>query len=413
MALNIEVEAQSASLREVAGWLRTAGKKVSARHEDVTSASNNSEDGWDGEGATAFRRNMLHFKPKIDDLSAGYGGLANAIDLHAADIDTTNARMGQAVEIAKKGGLTVTDKEIQGPGEPPPKPEPAHRHAKSGAISSDDKERFDAQWDTYTAWVKKAKAYTQAGTVVTEARKIETDSQSMLLDYLKNVGQKWYINAPDFGTGLAAAHIAAHNSFKTTASNFRQLGSKLGDLADDATRGSSNQARYLVASLVANSKANVQAAQAEGKKFGKWLNKLPGGVKKALTSTLANFVPRNAKYLAGAKPLLAKLPAVGTTLGGFSLVDDLAQGKDPTVTVLSNGGSIVAGAAAGSAIGGPPGALAGFIAATGTGFLIENFASDDVKAALDVMSQEGYQNAETNPWLPDLKLLSKFTTGNW
>ncbi|OLT48565.1 hypothetical protein BJF85_12230 [Saccharomonospora sp. CUA-673] len=409
MSLNIEVEAKPDSMRSLARWLRRTGRAVSNRHDDVTKASERSEDGWEGGGARAFRRSMGSLTPKIDELSGGYGGLANAIDLHAADIDTTKARMEQAVEIAREGGLTVTDKEIKEPGEPPAKPDPPHRHPKSGAVSGADKERFDAQWEVYGAWMKKAKAYAEAGVVVTEARKIETDSQNLLLDYLENVGEKWYINVPDFGTGLAAAHIAAHNSFKTHASHFRQLGSHLGELAGDMKHGAQTQARYMMTGLMATSRANVHAAQANSRKFGRWLNGLPKPVRGALTANLGRYIPANAKYLSGAKPLLSKLPVLGTALGGGSMIADLASGKDPTVTVLSTGGSIVAGAAAGGAVGGVPGAVVGFVAATGTGFLIENAASDDVKAAIEVASETD----DVGGLGFDLSRFSRFVTGNW
>jgi hypothetical protein len=55
------------------------------------------------------------------------------------------------------------------------------------------------------------------------------------------------------------------------------------------------------------------------------------------------------------------------------VIIDVAQGKDVGVSVASNGGGLLAGAAVGGAIGGPPGAVAGFIVATGTGFAIEEF----------------------------------------
>ncbi|WP_158885023.1 hypothetical protein [Amycolatopsis anabasis] len=363
----------------------------------VSSARTTSLDGWDGSASDSFRSSMGDLGPKVDALRGGFGGAANAIDMHANDIDTVKSRMQQARDIATAAGLTVTEREILDPGPPPPEPGPISHNEPESPAQAGSRARAEKAWSD---WVDKAKAYADASAVVIEARKMENDSQSLLLSYLGNVADKWHINSADFVTGLSAGYLARQSTWKASAAKYTAVADELAGLSRDATRGATQQASDLFASLIDRAKAKVAADQAAASRIGGWLDKLPGGAKKALTTELGRFIPQNAKYLRTGTAVIKKVPVVGTALTGMSVGLDVAQGKDVTTSIVSNGTGLLAGAWAGAgvgaAFGGPVGAVAGFLVSTGTGWAIEEFMSPDSQRALDLLNSPEVQ--EKLPW---------------
>lgn len=397
MSLDIWVEADPASMRATVAWLRSAGMSVDSAAGQVSSARTSSLDGWNGGASDTFRHTMGNLTPKIDAVRDGFGGTANAIEGHANDIDTAKARMQQARDLAAAAGLEVTDHEIVDPGPAPPEPVPVSHNQPETPAQAGTRSLSEQQWSD---WVNKAKAYADASAVVTEGRKIENDSQQLLLSYLQNVAEKWHLNAADFTTGLAAGFISQQNTWKTTAAKFTQQADELAGLSKDVSRGATQQADDVIASLITRAQAKVAADHAAASRVGTWLDSLPDTAKKILTKELGEFVPRNAPYLRTATAVIKKVPIVGTALTGGSILLDISQGKDPTTSVVSNVGGLVAGgwsgAAAGAVIGGPAGAVVGFLVSTGTGWAIEQFMSPDVQAVLQDLKDPKVQ--ESLPW---------------
>ena len=397
MSLDIWVEADPASMRTTVAWLRSAGTSIDGAADQVSSARTSSLDGWDGGASDSFRHTMGNLTPKVDAVRDGFGGAANAIEGHANDIDTVKARMQQARDLATAAGLEVTDREIVDPGPAPSEPVPVPHNRSESPAQAGTRSLSEQQWSD---WVNKAKAYADASAVVTEARKIENDSQQLLLSYLQNVAEKWHLNAADFTTGLAAGFISQQSTWKTTAAKFTQQADELAGLSKDVSRGAAQQADDVIASLITRAQAKVAADNAATSRIGTWLDSLPDTAKKILTKELGDFVPRNAPYLRTATAVIKKVPLIGTGLTATSIGLDIAQGKDPTTAVVSNVGGLVAGAwagaAAGAVIGGPAGALVGFLVSTGTGWAIEQFMSPDAQAALEALKDRKVQ--ENLPW---------------
>lgn len=397
MSLDIWVEADPASMRATVAWLRSAGTAVDGAANQSVSARTSSLDGWGGDASDTFRRTMGNLTPKIDALRDGFGGGANAIEGHANDIDTVKARMQQARDLATAAGLEITDREIVDPGPAPPQPVPVPHNRAEAPAQAGTRSMSEQQWSD---WVNKAKAYADASAVVTEGRKIENDSQQLLLSYLQNVAGKWHINAADFTTGLAAGFIARQSTWKTTAAKFSGVADELAGLSKDMSRGTAQQADDVMASLITRAQAKVAADRAAASRIGTWLDSLPDAARKILTQELGDFVPKNAPYLRSATAVIKKVPIVGTALTGGSILLDISEGKDVTTSIVSNTGGLVAGAwagaAAGAVIGGPAGALVGFLVSTGTGWAIEEFMSPDAQRVLEEMKNPKVQ--ENLPW---------------
>jgi uncharacterized protein YukE len=371
VSLNTFVEADPDEMRAFAEWLDSVSRHVEGSSDDVSKASTRAFDGWTGLGSSGFHNVMGELRPQVDGLGAGYSGTAVALALHANDITTAKARMQQARDIAHGSTLPCSINEIFEPGPPPPEPEP------SGARTSNEQRAENAKgWQAWLDWKEKAKAYADCAAVVTEGRKIETDSQGILIDYLTNVAEKSHINGADFVTGLAAGYLARQSTWRANAKSLSEGAGRSALRAADSGATAAQRAIYEADAAFQRWGAKLNADRAASNLIGTWLEKLPERARKVVVAEWKRFIPNNTPYLSHTPAVIKKVPVVGTALTGGSVIMDVAQGKDVGVSVASNGGGLLAGAAVGGAIGGPPGAVAGFIVATGTGFAIEEFGPE-------------------------------------
>ena len=397
-ALNTWVAGDPAGTRATSAWLRTMQQRVHNAAGGPNNAITASLEGWDGAPAQIFRRIMTRTGLNMDDLArTGFGSFAEALDRHADDLDTVKARMQQARDVAAQGGLTVTETEIQDPGDPPPDPPPVSHNTPE----------FPAQQGTRglaenakAAYLEKVKAYTEASLTVSGARDIENTSVDTLLSYLQNVGEKWHINAADFGTGLAAATLAQHTKLAGNAQYFKSVANEAFKLADDTGLTAAQRAQAIITGCRANARYYTDFSKTEAQAAGKLLDKMPRWVKDVVLGELDHLTnsPGLNKIpgLEKAVPVLKKIPVAGTALTAGSIGLDVAQGKDPTTAVVSNVGALGAGVLVGGLIGGPIGAAAGFLVSTGTGWAIENLMSPQSQAIIEQMNKPEVQ--ENLPW---------------
>ncbi|RZS36976.1 hypothetical protein EV193_106211 [Herbihabitans rhizosphaerae] len=323
--------------------------------------------------------------------------------------------MTQAREIAIQAGLTVTETEIHEPGEPPKQPPPPRTGAASGTTMREYKEDIAAQQGYQTAiadYHKKVRAYAEATLTVAQGRDIESKSQDVLFSYLGNVAEKWHINAADFGAGLTGAALAKQHEFK--ASRGAQFGkyaqeaidyaTDQGKIAANATLPANVRARAILGKSEALAKAHTAAHRVEAEMAGKWLTKLPESIQKNVLGSLAGLGDlesrRSGLYrvpgLDKAVPVLRNVQVAGLVATGFSIGYDLVRGKPLGTNLASNVGGFTAGAVVGFGVGGPLGAVAGFVMSTGTGWMIEQLMSNDVKAVVDLMHKPEVR--DSLPW---------------
>lgn len=231
--------------------------------------------------------------------------------------------------------------------------------------------------------MRKAKAYAEASAVVIGARQLESDSQNILLTYLQNVASKWYINTPDMLVGLGAGYLDRQTTLKSSAARFGAIADEVADIATDRSLGPAQQAESRMVSILARTQERVHLNKAEASRVGKWLERLPEGVRNRVFGNLKEFIPNNVPYLNNAVPALRKIPIGGTFASVGSVAVDIYQGKDAGVAVASAGSGLVAGTVAGAAIGGPLGAVAGFIVSTGVSFSVEEWGDDVAKYVVE------------------------------
>lgn len=388
MSLDTWVDCDVAGCRATTGWLRGQAAMVNTAAAAPRTASAQSTEGWDGEGATAFRYRMGVVGQGTDRLSDGHAVAADELDRYADAMDTAKTRMQQARDLALGAGLTVTEREILEPGPQVPTPPPGE-----ASDSPQDKAAKEQAAAAYYTWQEQAKRYAEAGVAVAEARNIEKSAIDMLLDYASSTGQKWHINTADLGTGLAAATLASHSATKAAASTYFEVAKKASAIADDVTQSAATRASAIVSAAKAGAKGFNAFQDTQAQRFGQWINRMPGFVKTFALGNLnqlANVpVVKRLPGLERALPFLSKVPVAGTLLTGGSIYIDADQGKDPLSNVISNGGGFVLGGLAATGIGGVGGAVAGFVTSTGMGWTLEKIAGPEGRMVLDKLDEAG------------------------
>ncbi|WP_020667590.1 hypothetical protein [Amycolatopsis nigrescens] len=398
MPLNTWVAGDPASARATSAWMRSMAENIRAAGAGANNAGATSMEGWSGQSAEAFRQIMSQSGKGMDDLGfVGYSSGADALDAHAADLETVKARMQQARDVAAQGGLTLTEKEILEPGPPPPDPPPVSGNGPETPAQAGARAQMVAAKEAYARQVK---AWTEATLTVSGSRDIENNSIDVLLSYLTNVGEKWHINAADFGTGLAAATLAQKVKFTSNAQYFKNIAAESFKIADDVGMTAAQRAHMIIQGTKANAKSLSNLAKGEAAIAGKFLERMPPWVKTIVLGELDKIAKtpglNKIPGLERAMPALKKIPIAGTALTGGSVLIDISQKKDPTTSVVSNLGGLGAGVLVGAAVGGPVGAAAGFLVSTGTGWAIETFMSEESQRVLDQINKPEVQ--DNLPW---------------
>lgn len=373
MPLNIHVEAEPQSMRALAAWMRNVAGQVRGASDRTLHARTASNDGWQGDAAEGFRAVGYRISRDADTLDGTYTDSATTIEGHANDIEVVRNKMGDARDIATKAGLRCTDREIADPGEPPPKPQP-HSDLDSG---NEALEKVDA-WRAWHDWHAKAQAYAKCATLATEARRIEQDSQNAALNAVQGMAEGTnIITATNFLNGLAAGYITQQSSWRANVDTFKGIAEDALREGRNPTHGSATQGKNLVLGLVNQARATITENRANTNYIGHWLEKLPEGVKKPVTSRLGEFIPAKATYLAKAPAVLKSISSVGGTLAGVAAGLQIADGKNPATAVASNGAGLITGTATGMFFGGPIGAVGAFIVGTGTTAVVDDSMTPD------------------------------------
>ncbi|WP_020669575.1 WXG100 family type VII secretion target [Amycolatopsis nigrescens] len=394
MPLDTEVKADPGSIRGVADWLTARSGDTHGAGGQVYGARGDSEGTWRGPASDGFRSTMTQAGQKIDELAGDLTATSTALKTHADDVDTVKARMSQAIEIARSGGLTINGHIIEDPGPAPADPIPLPTDKPP---TPQQQQIHDSATQAQSAYALKVQRFTEASGVAVEAKGTLNQSQSVLNKFVSGYAEKGVFNMSDIATGLTAAVADRTSKFRASA---RAMDPGIDRAARYAKSGRMNpfaQARADALEIERRLAQQAENTKAVATRTARMVDKLPNGVKGALEKTLA--FGKHADDIAnpllrGSTRVLGKLPVVGLAITGLGVGYDISQKKDVTTSVASGAGGFVAGAlatAAVSSMGGPVGwaVAGGALVSAGVGFAIEEWGDDAVEAVGDAAGWVG------------------------
>ncbi|QWF76938.1 WXG100 family type VII secretion target [Amycolatopsis sp. CA-230715] len=360
MGLDIHVDADPGSMRAFADYFQQIAGSTGNARADAMSARTVSQP-WQGEAGEGFRATAYQMNLDGTALMNAYQGAAHQVRGHADDVDAVLRRIGDARDVATKAGLPVTDTEIGDPGPPPPEPRPF--------LPNDTNADQDAKRAELTAsmdWTHKASAYAQCTAMVAEARTMEQDSQTRIMDIVNTIAPRPPMTVSNFLIGLASGFLSRQDTWRTTAASFTDIAAGASAVAKDATHGASTQAKNLLLSLVSEARAGVTTAQADTSRLGTWAERLPKWVQTSIQAKLGD-ITKVRPFLSKAPAVFSKVSGVGLLFSGATVAMDAIDGKNVAKSITTNGSGLLAGTAAGMLVGGPVGAVLGAVVGTGTG----------------------------------------------
>lgn len=179
MPLNTFVAGNSGSMRQLAGSLRTLGSGVEDTATGYHKTRGESETIWEGQAADAFRADADRQGHDADRLAQLHTDLATAVTAFADDLDTVNARMAQARQVADAGQLLVFASLIFPPSDAPPAPPTSVANPTLPGTPSAPNPAAAALHAQQQA------AYSEAEAAVNQARNMERTAHQKLLDACK------------------------------------------------------------------------------------------------------------------------------------------------------------------------------------------------------------------------------------
>ncbi|KMS68167.1 WXG100 family type VII secretion target [Prauserella rugosa] len=396
MPIDTEIKADAASIRRVAEWLSKRSEDAHQTCSQVYGARGDSEGTWTGPASDGFRTTMTAFGKQINGLGEDLTETSSKLGSHADDVQTAKSRMSQALEIARKGGLTVNGNVIEEPGPAPAAPAPLPTDRKP---SPRQQQIHDQATSAQSAHEQKVKAYVEAERTATPAREAFVKSQQTFVRFAKGYAEKAPINIADISTGLAGAVAQRTSNYRAAA---RAMDPAIDRAAAYAKSGRTNpyaQARADALEIERRLAKQAELNKATATRTARMVDKLPKGVKDTLRTNLdfgkyAPDKPPSNPLLRGATKFGSKLPVIGGVVTGLGVSWDIASGKDPGTAVASGAGSFVAGSlttAAVASAGGPVGwaVAGGAIVSAGVGFAIDEWGDDMAEVAGDAAGWAG------------------------
>lgn len=325
MALNIEVKGDVAGLQAMATQLSTMSEAVLDSSMVTRRAGADSTHDWHGVSGDEFRSLATRFAEKTDDLGAQIADTSEAVRAYADGLAKVEDLMRQAREAALAGGLEVSATTIADPGAPP--------EAASPTVPLDI--------TLMAAYARKVSAFQTAAGLVRQAGVIQNAIVNAIRAYLKNLGEKKWLNPMDLGTGIAGALLKPNNAWATRLATRRViLESTLKDLRNGISPSFGTRAfEHKLARSVA------------------WQR----GLTKTFRSGIS--IPTGIKW---AKTI--NVPWVSQAVTAASTIVDISRGKPVTTSLASNFGGLAIAAVAVAFL--PEGLIA-----AGVGFGVSSISS--------------------------------------
>lgn len=232
------------------------------------------------------------------------------------------------------------------------------------------------------AFERKAKAYAQASQIVKDARKVESDSQHVLMRFLSGTldPAKLSLTLGDMSLGMAGAITARTSRFREFAEAAMSKADRAANLTTSQNLGFAHRMRAATIQITNELNAKDALDQATASRAAAVVDRFPDRVKRLIMRADTKLVPNPPKsgnpVLRGSAKIASKLPWVGLLFTGAGVGYDIGTGKDPTQAAVGGGASFVSGALVGAAIGGPVGVVVGGVVGVGVGFLVDEVWPD-------------------------------------
>jgi hypothetical protein len=356
MPIDTHVQGDPGSVRSSAQWLRTLSEAVHQSGTEIRTAGTHAEADWHGPAGAAFLGRMRQAAGQVDELSANFAGAGQAMDAHAADLDTVLSRMDQARGVALAAGLPLTATTICEPGGPPAAPAPL---PKGRCPTTAEQQAFNAGTQAVTDFIAQCRAFVECLGIAAGARQIETDSQATLLGVLKDKVTSWMTWA-DVASGGYAGYLT------TSYFRMRQSVDDLGRAADSAAGRAAAVAAnptapqwFVRSTVLSKLDAGLEAAVAKrsmqqvfGGAMPKDQGPLANGARNtrfSLTMTLGDLAKPSTSWLNNAPKVVKNLPLLGilVTMGttGYDIAQDPTDPENVVTSLLAGGGSLLAATA--------------------------------------------------------------------
>lgn len=368
--LDTEVKGDPETLTVTAQWMRERCVSLEDLARAFASARGESETGWLGLAGDNLRALLTEGDKMANGQTMLITSMVTALETHQADLRTVRARMQQARDVAREGGLVIEGFKIKEPGPAPAAPGQLPKNA-----TPQQKEQHAGLTEANADYVKQVRAYKEASQIVKATKDKETNSQSMVVQFLSGTFDpaKFTVTLGDISGGTAAAIAARTSAWRTIASNVKSpaLASKMAANPSISAAGQL-KAASIAAERTMDHKYALNMAQAT--RASRFIDKyVPPRVTRMLD---AKIVPKSVTppaniFVRGGSKVLSKLPWVGLGFTAVGVGLDVSGGKDPTQAVVSNTAGFAVGGLIGASIGGPVGAVAGGLIGVGVGFVVD------------------------------------------
>jgi uncharacterized protein YukE len=201
MTLNTYVSGKSGEARSFAQELRKLGHGTEAAVTGVRQARTHAEGEWEGAASKAFQAWAKTQGTDGDALAEVYPMMARAHDVWADEIDTVQARMEQAKQVARDGGLKLMGKNLILPPKAPQMSQPESPRGRATAGQAEQYSQEKAAYDAAIAEMHRQQAvWEEAKSTVEDARQKERAAHETFINamdraksQIKGIGQaqKW------------------------------------------------------------------------------------------------------------------------------------------------------------------------------------------------------------------------------
>lgn len=350
MGIDVRVFGDPAALRQTGMWLAGLSTSLGTVGDAISGARGISEHAWTGPAGDAFRGHLSRMLPNVDELEKATTGLAWAFTQLAGQIETIQASMGNATAVALAGGLVVTGGFIGEPLDPAGPTGIPIIDLGSGGAAVDPA--------ASAAFSAAATAYAQASTIAEDARSVEVEAHQDLNARIQNwmtimdqatSGAGW-LTGWELAGGVATYLNTGAAGYSAWAVEAEQRAVQLARFTSIAGEAGAPTTASAFVDALGRSTRSAAAMAEQNSRMLSGSTPLPpnGSVVKVLAGDINSVLQSRGWKTAG---VAGKLPIVGVAVTGAQSAFEIANGADPTRTVIVNGGSLAAGTAGGAAAG--------------------------------------------------------------
>jgi hypothetical protein len=297
-----------------------------------------SQECWTGGAAEAFRTRARDGGTEGDGVAEDAAHVGQALQTYADRLAAAQARMAQARETARAGGLPVSGSTIGDPGPAPVRPSPQMGTMHGGALEA---------WSAHEAM---SRAYREAGELAADAGEVLNQAEQVLLKVLSDQLSKAPLTAFDGLAGLVAGYGKWAAKRPVLLRNARFAGR----VASNTSMSYERMWRALL-----QQRDNLDEAEKALRRsttpLAHTIDRLPDEVKSGLSRNLMHSAPGQGGVLArSTRAVLSRVPVAGAAVTAVGVGADIQSGKPVGKAVFSGTASLGAGVAAGALLASTP-----------------------------------------------------------